>query len=402
MTPRPYTGAGLAGLLVVLLVMLAVAWTRSSQLAIPPIVVLIGTVLAWLPLLFASRHPLAAFVIVAGVETAVLASMQLQDSALSTPEALAAFQPVPLASMAAQWILAMRSSRVLASAAGIAAAVWLGVMAAVVGGAEHLVGAALTAVLILLTVVVAGIVVAVRERRDEALRRQARETADAVVAERLLIAREIHDGLAHSLTLVKAQASVAEYLMDKDPVAAHVALRSISDRIKEGLRDLRSTLDLLRDEGASSESPRGPAPSLTGVEALVARFADARVDVVLDVVGEPRALSSQVDTAAYRVVQEALTNAAKHAPGARVRVTFQWDHDQVVISIENGPGATAPTREPSGHGLVGMRERVRAAGGVVLVGPQPGGGFRVRATLPVMAVHDSEAPTRDWQGDPHE
>ncbi|WP_244295886.1 sensor histidine kinase [Micromonospora orduensis] len=218
----------------------------------------------------------------------------------------------------------------------------------------------------------------VEQARDRA--EQARRQADE---ERLRIAQEVHDVVGHGLAAISMQADIALHLLPKRPEQAEVALTAISRTSREALDELRVTLGAVR-RGAE----RGPVPGLARLPALRDRLAGAGLTVEVRVVGDPRELPAAVDLAAYRVVQEALTNVLRHAGVARAEVTVGYRPDEVTVEVtDRGAGATRagldPADDESGHGLAGMRERVTALGGRLTAGPPPDGGFRVYACLPV-------------------
>jgi signal transduction histidine kinase len=218
---------------------------------------------------------------------------------------------------------------------------------------------------------------AVEEQRSqrEAARRQATE-------ERLGLARELHDVLGHSLSLINVQAGVALELMDRKPEQARTALSAIKEASREALVDVQSVLDSLRRPG--EEPPRAPAPSIGNITELVRRAEAAGLAVKVEQAGQPSALPAQVDWAAYRIVQEALTNVVRHAGAAAVRIRVgQQDGDLVVTVDDDGGGEPGSPATAWGRGIPGMRERARALGGQVAAGPRSGRGFRVHARLPL-------------------
>jgi signal transduction histidine kinase len=222
-----------------------------------------------------------------------------------------------------------------------------------------------------------------RTRRDQAIagfRARADEERRRRSEERLRVAQELHDVLAHNISLINVQAGVALHLMDEQPEQARTALTAIKQASKEALGELRSVLGVLRE--ADDEAPRSPAPGLARLDGLVAQAAAAglRVDVGVD--GEARPLAAPVDLAAYRIIQEALTNATKHAGPTAVHVTIHYGGDDVTVVVDDEGGAHPVTVPGSGRGLVGMRERAEALGGRFASGPRPAGGYHVAATLP--------------------
>jgi signal transduction histidine kinase len=223
---------------------------------------------------------------------------------------------------------------------------------------------------------------AAREREEREAREREEETRRRAVQERLRIARELHDGLAHSLVAINVRAGVALDLSDsQDPAAA---LQDIKQASATALRDLRATLGLLRDQG--EVAPIAPALDLGALPGLVehARAAGVRADVDVEV--EDAAVPSAVGGAAFRIVQEALTNVLRHADASSASVRVRTRSDGLDIEVTddgpgNGVGVTA------GHGLRGMAERAAALGGRVQAGPREEGGWRVHAVLPLNSRH---------------
>ena len=209
----------------------------------------------------------------------------------------------------------------------------------------------------------------VQERR----RRQAGE-------ERLRIAQELHDVVAHHLSLINVQAGVALHLADRRPENVEPALHAIKDASGEALAELRSLIDVLRDGGPA---PRAPAPTLAAVDDIVERSGHAGLIVTKTVVGRPRPLPAAVELAAYRIVQEAITNVVRHAGAHRADVSIGYGAEVLSLRIEDDGhgGADVSTIEP-GNGLRGMQERATALGGSFSFGASPTGGLRLEATLP--------------------
>ena len=231
--------------------------------------------------------------------------------------------------------------------------------------------------------------IAAAEQRAEAAEHSRQAEADRqVTAERIRIARELHDVLAHHIAVVNAQAGVAQYLLRTDPHAADTALAGIAANSRAALDELRATLGLLRAEGdAAPGDPRAPAPTIGHLGELLDSFTDAGLRLTVAIHGEPGSLTGTADLAFYRIVQEALTNATKHAPGSDVSLDIDWSAASVQLTISNTGPAAEPQRlmsEGTGHGLIGMRERAAAAGGTVSASPTGAGSYRVAATLPVL------------------
>lgn len=211
------------------------------------------------------------------------------------------------------------------------------------------------------------------------------------VEERLRIARDVHDVLAHSISVVSVQATVGAHLATEDPQAARRALDTISDVSRSSMGELQQMLALLRDDSLHG-SPDGvsyePSRGLNDVESLVQTYRSAGLAVQSSTNGTPRELSASADLCAYRVIQEALTNTLKHAgpSTATVCVTYDPDALQVVVA-DNGRRASTMTTTTGGHGLVGMRERTSLLGGRLQIGPTDGSGFTVTATIPYESPH---------------
>ncbi|XVQ81744.1 sensor histidine kinase [Microbispora siamensis] len=226
-----------------------------------------------------------------------------------------------------------------------------------------------------------------RERREHAAALRSQEVAEAVTAERLRIARELHDMVAHSIGIIAIQAGVGSRVIQTQPAEAGEALRTIEATSRQTLSSLRRTLVALRqaDGGAigSERSPLAPAPGLADVEQLAAATADAGVRVDVRRSGEQRPLPADIDLAAYRIVQEALTNVVRHAGTGHCRVAIDFGDEELSVEVvDDGCGATG-NGSAHGFGIVGMRERVGLLNGHLSAGPRSEGGFRVAARLPL-------------------
>jgi signal transduction histidine kinase len=239
---------------------------------------------------------------------------------------------------------------------------------------------------LIVVLVVADLVRVRRERATDAAHSRAEEERRRQSDERLRMAQELHDVLAHNISLINVQAGVALHLIDERPEQARIALAAIKDASKDALGELRSVLGILR--APDDEAPRAPAPSLARLDGLVAQAAAAGLAVELDVDGEPRPLPAPVDLAAFRIVQEALTNVTRHAGTAhRATVHVHYDAGDVTVQIDDDgtglPVRTGASTVGTGSGIQGMRDRAAALGGTLEAGPRAGGGFRVLATFPV-------------------
>jgi signal transduction histidine kinase len=226
------------------------------------------------------------------------------------------------------------------------------------------------------------------ERAAQLLREQAAEARRIVTEERTRIARELHDVVAHRVSLMTVQAGAAKAVAAEDPEGALQAMGAVEEAGRQALDELRHLLGVLRPE--TDPDGLGPQPGLADLPRLVEQIRGAGVDVSLATDGVPAALPARVDLFAYRIVQEALTNVLRHAgPGARTEVRLGTDRGGIVIEVLDDahgatamPGSDVAQGSEGGHGIVGMRERARLLGGSLDAGPRPGGGFRVVAHLP--------------------
>ncbi|MET8836131.1 sensor histidine kinase [Micromonospora sp. NPDC004540] len=314
------------------------------------------------------RWPLATLAVVTAASTAYLV--------LGYP-----YGPILLSFFVAIYtVAAYRPLRLAAAAAGVALLVLL---THVFVGAHPpgLVGLMPAAAWVVVPFAVG---VTVRLGRENAARNRTDEARRLADAERLRVAREVHDVVGHGLAAIHLQAEVALHLLARKPEQAEAALTAISRTSKEALDELRVTLTVVRRDEAADE--RAPAPGLAQLPQLRERLAGAGLPVTVEVDGPARPLPVAVDLAAYRVVQEALTNVLRHAGPATATVSLRYAPTEVAVEVtDTGRGAAAPADRP-GYGLAGMRERVTALGGSFAAGPASTGGFRVSATLPVEEV----------------
>ncbi|WP_051323697.1 sensor histidine kinase [Candidatus Solirubrobacter pratensis] len=214
------------------------------------------------------------------------------------------------------------------------------------------------------------------------LERERERTAELAVAEeRARIARELHDVVAHALSVIAIQSDGADAALDAEPERARRPLRVIRRSAEEALGEMRRLVGVLRDqdEGESLQ----PQPGLAQLPGLVERARAAGMPVTLHVEGQPRHVPAGLDLSAFRIVQEALTNVHKHAHGSPATVRVVWERRELSLQVRDGGSAEKRPANGDGHGLVGMRERVRLHGGELHAGRLPGGGFEVRAVLPL-------------------
>ncbi|MER6737946.1 sensor histidine kinase [Streptomyces puniciscabiei] len=229
------------------------------------------------------------------------------------------------------------------------------------------------------------------QRSAELTRRLRAEQAErarrAVAEERGRIARELHDVVAHHMSVISVQAGLARFVFDSSPGRARGALGTIADTSGEALEELRRMLQVLREE--DPEAPeRAPMPTLARLGELLDRVRAGGLPVDLAVAGTERPLPPGVELCAYRVVQEALTNALKHAGPAHARVELRYGAHELTVRVTDDGQGTIPARVPAGggHGLIGMRERAKLYGGTITVGPRSEGGFEVLLDLPTSAA----------------
>ncbi|MEU2655227.1 sensor histidine kinase [Streptomyces sp. NPDC007325] len=383
----------------------ALAWAAAlAYLAVPTAVVLhtaepTGTRLA-LPVLSAAlvvpllaRRPgIALGVLLAGSASAAVAASS-RIAAVYPPGTSAGWQlgqaQALLADLAVAYVAATRRPLAAGAAAGATFAVQAVSLAFARTGADayvsHLVVLGLTTALAW----TAGHLL--RERRAHARELRSREAAEAVTAERLRIARELHDMVAHSIGVITIQAGVGRRVAGSRPEEARRALAAIESTGKDTLAGLRRMLVALRADDPEA-APRDPAPGLADLDRLVATTAEAGVRVGLERRGTPRGLPPDVELAAYRIVQEGVTNVVRHAHTETCRVVVDVSGDAVGVEItDDGPGRPARggvrgdghRGSGAGYGITGMRERAALLGGEFTAGPRPGGGFRVAARLPV-------------------
>ncbi len=250
---------------------------------------------------------------------------------------------------------------------------------------------------------------ALERERDLLQRERDLQAEQAVAVERTRIARELHDVVAHHVSVMVIQANAAEGAVPAEDTTARQALGTIGRTGHEAMVEMRRLLGLLRSEGSGGSSgatagaatdARTPQPGLENLPALVARIREAGVDAVYAVSGHPRPVPRAIELSAYRVAQEGLTNTLRHAgPGARARLEVRYEPHSLTVEVTDDGGSRTATAErsplePPGHGIVGMQERVALFGGSLDAGPLRGRGYRVRAVFPV-----EEAPSSDRSGD---
>jgi signal transduction histidine kinase len=217
--------------------------------------------------------------------------------------------------------------------------------------------------------------------RTRAVRR-AEERRRIAAAERARLARELHDVVAHTVSLMVVQAGAAADVFDARPDKARAALHTIQEHGRAALAELRAMLDTMR---TGDPDPRSPQPGLDQVDELAASLAGAGLAVAVNRAGVPQEVPANVSLSAYRIVQESLTNTLRHARATRAGVDLRWTDGALLVEVTDDGAAGPAPRPAGGAGLIGMRERARLVGGTLEAGPLPAGGFRVSARLPLEA-----------------
>jgi signal transduction histidine kinase len=374
------------------------AWASSHwvSLVLAGVVVLAGVPVLAVVLL--RRRPLIALTLLLGGSlTAAVATGSWtagsQTIALDPEVLLLAPVLFLLAGAAVSFIAATRPRRVSVAAAAAALGVQVGGWAAVsvsfveVGrrGPVSFLGSSPELAVALITIVAWLIGNSIRQAHvhSQALRAQA--DAQAATAERLRIARDLHDMVAHSVGIIAIQAGMGRRVIDTQTAEARDALTAIEVTSRETLAGLRRTVSALRQEGPSSDGDPDllETPGLADLVRLVARTRDAGVRVEVRWHGQPRALPAEVDTSAFRIIQEAVANVVRHADAGRCQVSI--DHRDQELSIEVTDDGCGTTVADSGYGIAGMRERAALLHGELSAGPRPEGGFCVLARLPLPA-----------------
>jgi signal transduction histidine kinase len=328
--------------------MITTTCVRTGTFVVPDVSLSIAVLGTWAPLLARTYRPLLALVGTVVTEAMILIFLAVPDHLSDATGGMGAYQPAPLATMLAVATVAARVPPRVGWVAGGSAGVALSTIGVTIRSSDTY----LTDLVLFYLVMTAAAVGVWWSARRERASRTAREIEEharrAVLDERLRIARELHDVLAHNLTLVNAQAGVARFLLRTDADAAETALRGITGHTARAIDELRSTIGLLRSTGPADDiedtlddAGLRPVPGLDALDALLDGFAAAGTTVEVTTAGIPRPLAQQVDLAAYRIVQESVTNAAKHAPGTVVALALAWSAEGVRLRIANPAPATA-------------------------------------------------------------
>jgi signal transduction histidine kinase len=256
-------------------------------------------------------------------------------------------------------------------------------------GGEVQIPRALVPLLLVGPVWLAGAAMRSRERRAEASAERAErlehEQEAALRAERARIARELHDVVTHSVSLMVLQTGAARQIMSHDERRSRALLASVEASGRAALEELRRLLGLLGDD--DRDAPRSPQPGVTEIPSLIDQVRQAGVDVVLQIEGQPHVISGGISIAAYRIVQEALTNVLKHTNGAHTAVIVRWTEDALELEcVDDGPAREPGEHAGLGRGLAGMHERAAMYGGSLKAGPGPNGGYVVHGRIPLELI----------------
>ncbi|MES9506325.1 sensor histidine kinase [Streptomyces sp. NPDC000609] len=374
---RAADAAGAAVLFVLAVVAASVDPHRHQVLLrLPPVLV---AAIGCAALVWRRRHPFGVLAVTVGCGVA-FQLLGVRDSPLVvSPVLVSVYNVAVRTDRRTAWVSAAVSAALLVSAAAVftpqswlepdtaATLAWTALPAAVGDGVRSR----------------RAYVVAVEERAEHAEHTREQEARQRVAAERVRIARELHDIVAHHIALINAQAGVAVHLVDQRPEQILTALEDIRDTSRSALDELRVTVGLLR-QSDDPVAPRDPMPGLAQVPALLASFERAGLSVSHTRHGTTEPLEPAVDLAAYRIVQESLTNVRKHAGADHARLCLHYHRERLTITVEDD-GSAGPRRPHpgAGHGLIGMRERAATIGGRLHAGPRPEGGFSVTAELPL-------------------
>ncbi|HEX4718627.1 MAG TPA: sensor histidine kinase [Thermoleophilaceae bacterium] len=343
---------------------------------------IVATLLVFLPLGLRRRHPLEVLVVV-GASSLVL-ELGLGDPSNSKQFGFETFVAWLIVSYSCGAYLDGKRHRIAVAVGVLVAALWVSLSYALGGSDQNTVPSVFFSTVAWL----GGRGIQRRQQQVELLSEHAdrleRERAERVRAlvaeERTQIARELHDVIAHGVSVMVVQAQAGPRLA-ADPDAASSAFRSIEASGKEALVDLRRLLGILRTE--DQELAIGPQPGLASLPNLVQQVCEAGLPVELVIEGDQRPLPPGVDLSAYRIVQEALTNTLKHAHAGGARVSVRYNASAVELDVDDDGRGSSQHANGSGHGLIGMRERVALYGGHLEVGPREGGGYKVSARLPL-------------------
>ena len=342
----------------------------------------IGYIVAAVATLFRRRFPRATLALVLPI--VVVAMCLRAGNGIPFYVALALYSVVAVSSRRAALV-------VLSLVAGALLA------ATIVGGGEQVVPASIGGVTVMLLGWLAGEHTRASRVYASQQAERAEQVSQALAEERTQIARELHDIVAHAMSVIAVRSGVARMVIDTDPGQAREALTIIETTTRRSLHEMRLLVSMLRDTH-DHHLELSPVPGLGDLDRLIAETATAGVAVEVDIDGTARTLSPAADLSAYRIVQEALTNVVRHAGPTRAKVQISYRPEEVIIEVvDDGPSGRVPppiARVGSGHGLIGMRERAALFGGELAAGPDAAG-FRVRANLHTTEFHDIDLQVGD-------
>jgi signal transduction histidine kinase len=286
--------------------------------------------------------------------------------------------------------------------AAVAVSLTLGYLSSLWWGPTRTVGNFLVLTAVVAALVIAGrnlhtrraYLAALEDRATAAEAERERAARQAVMEERRRIARELHDVVAHNISVMGVLADGARRALARNPGAADGALETIADTGRATLREMRVLLGALRTDEEPESAPVEPQPVLSAARELIGQVREAGLPVEVEIVGESRPLSPGVDLAAYRIIQEALTNTLKHARASTARVRLAYRDHELEVQVEDDGRGPAVEQANDGHGLLGMRERVGLYGGTLHVGIRPGGGYLVRARIPIEVTEQGSVVSR--------
>ncbi len=354
--------------------MVAEVWAENLHPAgvAVPLTIIAGASLAWRRL-----YPIPVALLVAAVSIAEAAAGMTLHSAVSPVVAL----------FLVSWSIGAYEERrrAILGLTLLVCGVWISMAVDLYRGTDHYVGTDFPWIgALVLAPGVLGIAFGTRTRSLRAAEARTRELElerrEAIASERARIARELHDVIAHSVSVMTVQAGAAEAMLKTDPERAFEPVRAIQETGRGALVEMKRLVGVLRDD--DEDAGLAPQPGLGDLDRLLGQMRDAGLRVDLRIEGTKRPLPAGVDLSAYRVVQEALTNALKHAGGAPAVVTVRYGDDALEVEVTDA-GSGPRQRRDGGHGLVGMRERVGIFGGTFDAGPSEAGGFAVHVLLPI-------------------
>jgi signal transduction histidine kinase len=365
-----------------------------ANLTKPGVLAVAFVVLLTVPVAFQPRWPLPALAVTGAALIALQAFHYVVPPVHNGDTVLG---PVIVAGVVAIYLTASRADRTTAGRVLVVALIATTAAELAIAGTSRIGAATVMGVAVLVGWTMGTVVGTRRQHEAELVAAENREreanARAAVVEERARIAREMHDIVAHKVSLMVVQTMAADRVQDGDPARAHELHATVEASGREAVAELRTMLGLLRAQDGETSTSRGPQPSLDELPALIDSVRRAGLHVEITETGERHRLGATTDLTAYRLVQEGLTNTLKHAGPTDAQVDLAWTSSDLTLTIrdQGARDGISPDVQPveSGHGLIGMRERVHACGGQLTVGPLARGGFQIQAHLPVSAERQS-------------